>query len=132
MLTPTITIDGVTYIAPAPRMGLWRKLQKFKTERRKQAEMLKVDWEMIESAKDDTEQLEPLLNELNAKLEINRQFSADGMLDIILTAFPDMKNTDDILIQDVPATYELIKTWLQLIMTGRLAELPNAETPAEN
>ncbi len=132
MKTPSITINGITYIAAAPKMGLWRKLQQFKTERRKQAEEIKADWQAVEAAKDDMEQLELLLADLNTKLEINRQFVANGMLDIVLVAFPEITDTDDILVQDVPATYELIKNWLEFILAGRLTELPNAETPAES
>lgn len=134
MKAPTLTLDGVTYTAPMPKMGLWRKVQQFKTERRKRSEKLKEMWEPLAALKESegtAKQLETLLDEINTQLEETRQFTADAMTEIILSAFPKLQNIDNMLLKDVPATYELITTWLDLILSGRLAELPNAEAPAE-
>ena len=134
MKTPTLTIDDVTYTACSPKMGLWRKVLQFKSQRRQRAQKVKAMLESLAALKESDgtdEQLETLLDEINTQLEETRQFTTDAMTEIILSAFPEIQTIDDMLLKDVPATYELINTWLELILSGRLSELPNAETPAE-
>lgn len=138
-----ITLNDKIYTAPAPLTGLWFAIQKSKTEQKKRVdEMTKIleEIKQFEGKKDIDDdaahELEKKIIFLTQKTEDNKLTTMASKIKIIIDAFKNDNVTQETILeyvplQDISIIYAQIELWLNDIMLGRTAQLPNVETPAE-
>lgn len=129
------------YTAPAPMTGLWYATQKNKTEHKQRVANVQALLKEIEPCedieKDDnsmSDEVDKKTIELTKKLDDNKRITLEGQISIIVNTFKNDNVTletilDYLPLADVKNKYFEIENWLNDILAGRTAKLPNEETP---
>lgn len=132
-----ITLNNVEYTAPVPVTGLWFAIQKLKTDQEKRVVEITKMWDEIKpyEGKEDLdeaaiENLEKAMVDLNKKTEANKRILLESKVKIIVETFRSPNITQEMILeylplQDVSKEYAKIENWLNDIVIGRIAELPN-------
>lgn len=120
--------------------GLWFAIQKLKTEQEKRVIEITKMWDEIKpfdgkADMDETaiDKLEKVMTYLNKKTEANKRILLESKIKIIVDAFKNPNITEEMILeylplQDVAQEYAKIENWLNDIVIGRTAELPNEST----
>ena len=135
MKNPSIVINGEVFIAPEPKMKLWRQMADFRKQVRQQSGELIKQWEkadILREKKDNASiaALEKLLGDIGNRVDELNEERTLGKLAVIEMAFGEMP-LEELSLAEIPVLYDLIDAWVSHILTGRTNELPNVETPAE-
>lgn len=138
-----IILNGIEYAAPAPMVGLWRKLQKLKAEHKqrvKEIEDVFITMKPYESIKKlegaDQAKFDALEESVYKKIADNKNRLLETSIDFIVETFKNdavtSKSIDDyMLLQDVQVKFAEINSWLSDLFMGMVKRLPNEQTPTE-
>lgn len=135
MKNPSIVINGEVFIAPEPKMKLWRQMADFRKQIRQQSDELVKQWEKADILRKKRDSasiaaLEKLLGDIGTRVDELNEERTLGKLAVIEMAFGEIP-LNELALAEIPVLYDLIDTWVSSILTGRTNELPNVETPAE-
>ena len=133
-------LNNQEYTAPSPVTGLWFAIQKLKTEQEKRVVEITKMWDEIKpfEGKEDideqaTYKLEKAMVNLNQKTEANKRILMEFKIKIIVDVFKNSNITQETImeylpLQNVSQEYGKIENWLNDIVIGRTAQLPNEST----
>ena len=132
-----IILNKVEYTAPTPVVGLWFAVQKLNTEQEKRVVEITKMWDEVkpfEGKKNMDEQsvckLEKSMAYLSQKTEENKRILLESRIKIIVDVFDNNEVTNETILKylplkDVALEYAKIDNWLNDIVIGRTAQLPN-------
>lgn len=132
-----MVLNNQEYTAPTPVTGLWFAIQKLKTEQEKRVVEITKIWDEIKpfEGKENIEEtainkLEKAMINLNQKTETNKRILLESKIKIIVDTFKNPNITQDMILEYLPLQhvsqeYGKIENWLNDIVIGKSAELPN-------